>query len=350
MEASTLFNVGQAASVGLERLAEDGDTAPLGPELLAADADGQGFVVTGAAGPIATQETTSAILSVNGHSNGFVSFGSMIIPSNDAFIGTGDAVQLFNANGRFLGEKTITFGGEDAYDAGTELNTELDAAFINQTAPDTGVDELGVVHSHPGFNGSLGNPVGEGDQIILGGTNDAGEFVDPVVADFTRPGAELAEVHINTVRFRDGTDGRDFIIGHGDDDIISGFSGDDTVFGAGGWDVIDGGAGGDNLFGGRGDDMLAGGQGNDHLNGGNGKDTVNGGTGDDALTGGNNPDLFVFNAGFGHDVITDFKNNDRIQFDDELFHSPEAVLDASEQVGDDTVTRGPISYGAMHGG
>ena len=64
---------------------------------------------------------------------------------------------------------------------------------------------------------------------------------------------------------------------------------------------------------------------------------MNGGAGDDVLTGGNGPDLFVFNAGFGDDVITDFKNNDHIQFDDELFPSPEEVLMASEQVGEDTV-------------
>jgi Ca2+-binding RTX toxin-like protein len=64
---------------------------------------------------------------------------------------------------------------------------------------------------------------------------------------------------------------------------------------------------------------------------------VNGGTGDDVLTGGNGPDHFVFNAGLGDDVITDFKDNDRIQFDDELFESPEAVLLASEQVGEDIV-------------
>jgi Ca2+-binding RTX toxin-like protein len=328
-ESFDLFNTGQAASPGLERLAEDGDTAPLGVELLAADADGQGFVVTGAAGPIATQETTSAFFTVNGDSNAFVSFASMIIPSNDAFIGTGDAVQLFDANGRFLGEKTIKFAGEDAHDAGTEVNTELDAAFINQTAPNTGQDEHGVVHRHPGFNGSLGNPVGEGDQIILGGTNDAGEFVDPVAADFTRPGAELAVVHINTVRFNNGTDGRDFIIGRGDDDIVSAGKGNDAVFGGDGWDVIDGGAGDDILFGGRGDDMLGGGDGRDKIFGDAGDDLIAGGKGNDWLVGGGGADTFFFNAGDGDDTIALFSNRDRIalnvegidDFDDVLAHA-----------------------------
>ncbi|MEH2533614.1 Ca2+-binding RTX toxin-like protein [Bradyrhizobium sp. AZCC 1588] len=268
-----LFNVGEAASPGLEQLAEDGAATILGTELVAADADGQGLVVPGAAGPIATQETTSAILDVDGVSNPFASFGSMIIPSNDAFIGTDEALRLFDAQGRFLGETTITFAGTDAYDAGTEVNTELDAAFINQTAPNTGLDESGVVHLHPGFNGSLGNPVGEGDQMILGGVNEAGEFIDPVAADFTRPGAQLAEVHINTVRVREGTDGRDLIIGRGDDDLVTAGGGDDTVFGGAGWDVVDGGTGDDKIFGGRGDDLIAGGEGDDWIVGGAGADT-----------------------------------------------------------------------------
>ena len=73
-------------------------------------------------------------------------------------------------------------------------------------------------------------------------------------------------------------------------------------------------------MGGNGEDSAAR-AGNDELDGGNGQDTVNGGTGDDVLTGGNGPDQFIFNAGFGDDVVTDFKNNDLIQFDDDLFEN-----------------------------
>ena len=143
-----------------------------------------------------------------------------------------------------------------------------------------------------------------------------------------------------------GTNGNDAILGLAGDDTLDGGNGNDVLDGGGGDDMLTGGNGNDMLFGsvgidtlmgGNGEDSLDGGAGNDDLDGGNGKDTVNGGTGDDDLTGGNGPDLFVFNAGFGDDVITDFKNNDHIQFDDELFESPEAVLMASEQVGEDTV-------------
>ena len=117
-------------------------------------------------------------------------------------------------------------------------------------------------------------------------------------------------------------------------------AGNDILGGANGNDVLDGGGGIDMLTGGNGDDMLFGSVGDDTLTGGNGEDTLDGGAGDDDLTGGKGPDLFVFHAGFagfGDDVITDFKNNDHIQFDDELFESPEAVLMASQQDGEDIV-------------
>lgn len=152
-----------------------------------------------------------------------------------------------------------------------------------------------------------------------------------------------------------GTTGNDVIDGGNGNDAILGLAGDDALNGGNGNDVLDGGGGNDSLTGGNGNDVLYGsvgmdsltggngkdsldgGAGDDELDGGNGKDTVNGGTGDDVLTGGNGPDQFVFNAGFGDDVITDFKDNDLIQFDDDLFQSAEAVLMASEQVGEDTV-------------
>jgi len=134
-----------------------------------------------------------------------------------------------------------------------------------------------------------------------------------------------------------GSVGMDSLVGGNGEDSLEGGAGDDELAGGNGKDSLAGGAGDDELAGGNGEDALAGGAGDDELDGGNGSDTVNGGIGDDVLTGGNGPDQFVFNTGFGDDVIADFKDNDLIQFDDDLFLSPEAVLMASEQVGEDTV-------------
>ena len=98
--------------------------------------------------------------------------------------------------------------------------------------------------------------------------------------------------------------------------------------------------GNDTLNGGNRNDAILGLAGNDTLNGDNGNDVLDGGGGDDMLTGGKGPDQFVFHAGFGDDTITDLGNGDRIQFDSEVFASPQAVLDASEPAGpngEDTV-------------
>ena len=135
-----------------------------------------------------------------------------------------------------------------------------------------------------------------------------------------------------------GLAGTDFLAGGNGNDVLDGGGGNDALTGGNGKDMLFGGFGNDSLAGGNGEDSMDGGPGNDTLDGGNGPDTVNGGTGDDNLTGGNGPDLFVFHAGFGDDfILTDFSNSDHIQFDDELFATPQDVLDASEQVGDDTV-------------
>jgi serralysin len=131
--------------------------------------------------------------------------------------------------------------------------------------------------------------------------------------------------------------GNDTLNGENGNDAILGLAGNDTLNGDNGNDVLDGGGGIDTLIGGNGDDMLFGSVGIDTLMGGNGDDSLDGGAGDDSLTGGKGPDQFVFNAGFGDDVITDFENNDVIQFEDGLFQDAQAVLAASQQVGEDTV-------------
>ena len=287
-EKFDLFDVGGEASAGLESLAEDGAFATLAAERLAVDADSQALVVTGDAGPIVAGEFTESTIMVDATSNNFVSFAAMILPSNDAFIGTDDAIQLFNSQGQFLGEQTIVFEGTDVYDAGTEVNTELDAAFINQAAPNTGEDENGVIRQHEGFNGSLGNPEGEGDQIILGGTNAFGVEIDPVAADFTQPDAQIAEVHINTVARHEGTDGRDRITGGNDDDLVNAGDGDDRINTGNGWDVVDAGAGDDRITAGRGTDIVIGGEGDDDVRLGEGDD------------------YFVFRSGDGDDLLRDF--------------------------------------------
>ena len=93
-----------------------------------------------------------------------------------------------------------------------------------------------------------------------------------------------------------------------------------TLVGGNGAQTLTGGGEEDTLTGGNARDILIGAGGNDVLSGNNGADSLNGGAGNDRLTGGNGPDAFVFDPGFGRDVIADFTiNTDKIEIDNAVF-------------------------------
>ncbi|MHC4569380.1 MAG: spondin domain-containing protein, partial [Planctomycetota bacterium] len=171
-----LFDPGGLATEALERLAEDGDAAALRAEFAAAvgDIGGMDDVVTAPEGfagaPVFDPgDTATAQYTLDSTMNRYASFVSMIIPSNDAFIGNHNprAIELFDTAGNFKGKQIITVLGSMIWDAGTELNNEMDAAFINQSAPNTGTATMCPVAPHPGYLGSYGNP--GSDPVILGG-------------------------------------------------------------------------------------------------------------------------------------------------------------------------------------
>ena len=65
---------------------------------------------------------------------------------------------------------------------------------------------------------------------------------------------------------------------------------------------------------------------------------IDGVDGDDVLTGGRDDDLFVFDAGSGFDVITDFKpGDDLIQLNGFSIADFDDLLDAAENDGSDVV-------------
>jgi len=91
------------------------------------------------------------------------------------------------------------------------------------------------------------------------------------------------------------------------------------------------------MLGGDGDDTLTGGSGNDSLIGGQNDDVLGGGAGNDLLIGASGADTFVFDDGFGQDVVTDYLDGtDRLDF---TAHSGVNNIGdlAITQSGDDTV-------------
>ncbi|MDZ7926593.1 MAG: Ig-like domain-containing protein [Agrobacterium sp.] len=128
----------------------------------------------------------------------------------------------------------------------------------------------------------------------------------------------------------EGGDGNDTLLAGGGNDMVDAGDGNDRVVAGDGDDIVEGGAGHDVLMGGAGNDALHGGSGNDQLNGGAGNDTLNGGTGNDILTGGRGADTFVFAAGNGRDLVTDFEagteGKDVVQLSKDVFADYQALI------------------------
>lgn len=197
---------------GLERIAEDGTTDTIDQEFMTEQPLGSAGVVLGGLGvpgPIDPIESASLYLDVGEtDTNRFFAFASMVIPSNDAFLSSpGDplAIELFDETGAFNGPFETILTGNNVLDAGTEVNTEEDAAFLNQTAPDTGIDENGNVVVHPGFNGSIGNP--DATPVnVLGGTTAPGAVIDPFFGDFARADGETPLLRVTVEEVPTGVD------------------------------------------------------------------------------------------------------------------------------------------------
>lgn len=286
------YDRGRPASLGVERIAEDGNTAEISREFdLAGFGSVQGTVGNG---PINPGQTVQFQVTIDGSdsTSRYFNYASMLLPSNDFFVANGNerAHEVFDEKGNFIGADFIV-PGSAILDAGTEVSDELfdTTAFFGQSVPNTGTPENGVVRQAEGF-------------IPDGRILSEPRFAN---ADFTVSDYQVARIRIfNTLN---GEAGDDELTGTKRDDLITGNEGDDRLYGRQGNDRLTGGLGDDLLTGGAGNDELYGNEGNDRLNGGNGDDRLVGGTGFNILTGGAGADVFVLAAGSGFDTITDFR-------------------------------------------
>lgn len=213
------------------------------------------------------------------------------------------------------GEDAIEAGdGDDWVDAGRDDDSVGGGDGDDTLLGDRGDDTL------DGGDGDDHLNAGRGDDLVGGGEGDDHLFGDR--GDDTL----------------DGGDGDDILDGGRDDDHLSGGEGDDHLLGDRDNDTLDGGEGDDTLDGGYNNDSLVGGEGDDLLLGGRNDDTLAGGEGDDSLTGGHGDDLFVFDAGTGFDIVTDFDpGNDLIQLNGFSIADFDDLLDAAVDDGADVV-------------
>lgn len=178
-------------SVALERLCEDGNNGPI-TEDFAALSQGVDSTIPGPNGPIAPGDLAaqSFVLDASNPNHRYFSYASMILPSNDFCISNGNplAHEVFDEDGNFVAADFFVVGSE-VLDAGTEVNDEIPAntAFFGQAAPNTGVDENGVI-------GTIGADLPNQEGFLPPGSG--GILDDPRfrMADFLAPGYPAVKI------------------------------------------------------------------------------------------------------------------------------------------------------------
>ncbi|MEL7430084.1 MAG: calcium-binding protein [Pseudomonadota bacterium] len=225
------------------------------------------------------------------------------------------------------------------------------------------------------LGGNLADFINGGDGIDTADYTASTEAVSVNLLTDQNTGGEAEGDRLVSIENLAGSAHDDLLTGDHGDNRLTGRDGNDSLFGNGGNDRLIGGLGADLLDGGDGnrdaadysnaseavgvdllfggflgeangdtfnsvefvvgsdfDDIiignsainrLDGGAGDDDLDGDDGNDTLVGGIGNDTLTGGEGNDVFIFEANFGHDTITDFEagpgRTDRIWLRDHEF-------------------------------
>jgi len=172
-----LFNAGTAASAAIELLAETGNSSLVQASFAAAQPLGWSTVLNQPTGPgpgiFAPGTSNSLIASLDPMTQRYLSWGSMVVPSNDTFLANENpmAAQLFDSMGNFAGVQSWTIFGSQLWDSGTEVNDPANGpAFLAGSNAALGAAENGVVHVQPlnGLDSFIGQTTAAG--TVLGET------------------------------------------------------------------------------------------------------------------------------------------------------------------------------------
>ena len=129
-EKFSAWSLGQAATAGLEQLAEGGDNSVfIGDEL-----NGEEAVGVSGAGSIPPGGSQTIEISTDSKDQDFITIASMFVNTNDAFIGIGGVDVSSLEEGESM---TLT---APIYDAGTERNTEAAGTIPGPADGGTGFD------------------------------------------------------------------------------------------------------------------------------------------------------------------------------------------------------------------
>jgi hypothetical protein len=149
------FNAGsmQSALDPITTIAEGGSGATWFPAFRAAEPNA---VLGSVGGALLPGQTASNTFLVDPTVNPFFTFGTMVIPSNDLFLGNDNPIRLFDTSGNLLVGQIDQFG-RSIWDNGSELPIPENAAFLVGSDNDARVPQNGVVSFSlaelPAYNG-----------------------------------------------------------------------------------------------------------------------------------------------------------------------------------------------------
>jgi len=183
------FDAGSAASAGIEEIAEVGMAGTLAGERQAAQ-PGTTVGRTADMTPLAPGETRTFVVDLDAVDNQYLFFASMLLPSNDTFIGVDNPTMfdLFDDTGNLI-TQTINATTAFAFDAGTEVNDPANGpAFVQGQVITDGVVEGGVISAASSLDDFLGLTLANGGQLQA----DAISF-------FNNPNFSFASIQISEV-------------------------------------------------------------------------------------------------------------------------------------------------------
>lgn len=145
-EAAFLLGYPTIADAPIVTIAEGGSGSNWFPAFMAAEPNADLDSVLGPGGPFLPGQSNSAVISVDNLNNRYFTFGTMVVPSNDHFLGNANplAFEVFDGTGDLILNQ-ITEDASRIWDAGSETENPANAAFLVGGTNANREDENGVV-------------------------------------------------------------------------------------------------------------------------------------------------------------------------------------------------------------
>ncbi|WP_157205029.1 spondin domain-containing protein [Methylomonas methanica] len=152
------FDIGASASSAIEAIAELGSGAGLSSSFAAAFPTGISTTVTASVngfgpGIFLPGGSGSVTLDLDPVKNRYLSYFSMVVPSNDRFLGNDSPteIELFDTMGHFTGG-TFVDNGNKIWDAATELDGTTGAAFLVGSNATDSPAQNGLIQANSDFS------------------------------------------------------------------------------------------------------------------------------------------------------------------------------------------------------